>query len=569
MNSSRVIASARSGKADLVLKNARIVNVFSGEIIKGNIAVTEGYIAGIGDYSAPEIRDMDGRFVSPSFIDPHVHIESSLASVTEFIRAVLPCGTGTVIADPHEIANVLGTEGIRYMLQAAEGQPARIFFTLPSCVPATDMETSGAKLGAEELAPFMADPGIPALAEMMNFPGVVWENPDVLAKIGLAHAHRKPVDGHSPGLSGFPLNAYLCAGISTDHECTSAAEAAEKLAAGMFIMVREGSAAKNLDDLFPLINGKNFHRMMWCTDDRHPHDILEQGHIDSIVRRAIAKGLDPVMAIQMATINPARYFHIRDAGAIAPGYRADLMVFSDLNAPCAEEVWCKGILCAENGEMLPHVQMPAPVSVPESMNLNPDTVDFSIPATCKNIRVMEVIPDQLLTRQIVLPAKIREGMAVSNPEEDILKIAVVERYTGKAGMGKGFIRGFGLKQGALASSVAHDSHNIIVVGTDDADMKTALTEVVRMKGGFAVVSKGTVQASLALPIAGLMSPEPVRVIRKQMDELIRAARNMGTNLHDPFMTLGFMALPVIPELKITDRGLVDVTKFKIVPLFEE
>ncbi|MGE0083173.1 MAG: adenine deaminase [Desulfococcaceae bacterium] len=567
MDIKRIIASARSGKADLLLKDARIVNVFSGEIVRGNIAVTDGHIAGIGDYSAEEVRELHGRFAAPGFIDSHVHIESSLASVTEFVRTVVPCGTTAAVADPHEIANVLGTEGIRYMLQSAENQPARIFFNLPSCVPATDMETAGAKLGAEELAPFMADPGIPALAEMMNFPGVIWENPDVLAKIRLAHAHRKPIDGHCPGLSGFSLNAYLCAGISSDHECTTAAEAAEKLAAGMFIMIREGSGAKNLEDLFPIISEKNFHRLMWCTDDRHPHDILEQGHIDHIVRRAIAMGLDPVMAIQMATINPARYFHIRDAGAIAPGYRADIIIFSDLNAPRAEEVWCRGILCAENGKMLPHIQMPDPVSVPESMNLNPDMADFSIPATGTNIRVIEIIPNQLLTRQLVLPAKVRDGMAVTNPAEDILKIAVVERYTGKAGMGRGFVRGFGLKQGAVASSVAHDSHNIIVVGCDDADMKAALTEVVRMKGGFAAVSKGTVLASLALPIAGLMSPEPMPVIRNKMDELIRAARGLGTNLHDPFMTLGFMALPVIPELKITDKGLVDVTKFQIVPLF--
>ncbi len=569
MDIQRIIASARSGKADLVLKNARIINVFSREIVRGNIAIADGHIAGIGEYSAEEVRDLEGRFVAPGFIDSHVHIESSLASVTEFVRAVLPCGTTAAVADPHEIANVLGSEGIRYMLQSGENQPARIFFNLPSCVPATDMETAGARLGTEELAHFMADERIPGLAEMMNFPGVIWENPEVLAKIRLAHAHRKPIDGHCPGLSGFPLNAYLCAGISSDHECTSAAEAAEKLAAGMFIMVREGSGAKNLEDLFPLISEKNFHRMMWCTDDRHPHDILNQGHVDHIVRRAIAMGLDPVMAIQMATVNPARYFHIRDAGAIGPGYRADLVVFSDLNAPRAEEVWCRGILCAENGEMVPHIPCPAPVSVPESMNLNPDRVDFSIPAAGKNIRVIETVPDQLLTRHLVLPAKIRDGMAVADPAEDILKIAVVERYSGKAGMGKGFVRGFGLQQGAMASSVAHDSHNIIVVGCSDADMKAALSEVVRMKGGFALVSRGNVLNSLALPIAGLMSPEPMPVIRNKMDALLRAAHELGTNLHDPFMTLGFMALPVIPELKLTDKGLVDVTKFQIVPLFAE
>lgn len=569
MDMHRIISSARSGKADLLFKNARIVNVFSGEIITGNIAVTAGYIVGTGDYSAEQTVDAAGRFAAPGFIDSHVHIESSMASVSEFVRALLPCGTTSVVADPHEIANVLGSKGIEYMLHSAENQPMNILFSLPSCVPASDMETSGARLGAEELAAFMGKDRIPALAEMMNYPGVIWENPDVLAKIELARKHRKPVDGHCPGLTGNGLNAYAAAGISSDHECTDAEDAREKLRAGMFIMVREGTGARNLDALFPLINEKNFHRIMWCTDDRHPHDILDEGHIDYIVRRAVALGLDPVMAIQMATVNPARYFRIRDAGAIAPGYRADIILFSDLNAPRAEQVWCKGILCAENGEMLPHIQLPLSRSAPEAMHLQPDDVDFSIPAQGNNIRVIEIIPNQLITQQCILPVKISGGVAVADPEADILKITVTERYSGQGRTGKGFIKGLGLKKGAIAASVAHDSHNIIAAGADDRDMKSALQRVVEMKGGFAVACEGKILASLALPIAGLMSPEPLSVIREGMDEVLRAARTLGGSLHDPFMTLGFMALPVIPELKITDKGLVDVKKFEIVPLFAD
>ncbi|MEE4355968.1 MAG: adenine deaminase [Desulfococcaceae bacterium] len=569
MDMHRIISSARSGKADLLFKNARIVNVFSGEIITGNIAVTAGYIVGTGDYSAEQTVDAAGRFAAPGFIDSHVHIESSMASVSEFVRALLPCGTTSVVADPHEIANVLGSKGIEYMLHSAENQPMNILFSLPSCVPASDMETSGASLGAEELAAFMGKDRIPALAEMMNYPGVIWENPDVLAKIELARKHRKPVDGHSPGLTGNGLNAYAAAGISSDHECTDAEDAREKLRAGMFIMVREGTGARNLDALFPLINEKNFHRIMWCTDDRHPHDILDEGHIDYIVRRAVALGLDPVMAIQMATVNPARYFRIRDAGAIAPGYRADILLFSDINAPRAEQVWCKGILCAENGKMLPHIQFPALRSPPEAMHLQPEDVDFSIPAQGNSIRVIEIIPNQLITQQCILPVKVSGGWAVADPEADILKITVTERYSGQGRTGKGFIKGLGLKKGAIAASVAHDSHNIIAAGADDRDMKSALQRVVEMKGGFAVACEGKILASLALPIAGLMSPEPLSVIREGMDEVLRAARTLGGSLHDPFMTLGFMALPVIPELKITDKGIVDVKKFEIVPLFAD
>jgi len=563
-----IIRSARGQKpVDLVLSNARIINVFSGEIFSGDIAVADGNIVGFGTYDAENTVDIGGRFVAPGFIDAHVHIESSMTDITEFARAVVACGTTTVVADPHEIANVLGTEGINYMLRSSQGQPMNIYFTLPSCVPATTMETSGATLTKEDLLPFMGHERMLALAEMMNYPGVINQDPEVLGKINMARGERKPVDGHAPGLSDHDLYAYMAAGISSDHECTTDREAKEKLSLGMHIMIREGTAAKNLDALIPVVNERTARRMMWCTDDRHPQDILEEGHIDSMVRKAIFAGVDPVIAIQMATINPAEYFRIQNVGAIAPGRRADLVVFSDLDSPTMETVYCGGVRVAENGKILPEIETPDPVVFPPSMNVDLEKIDFSIPAETGRIRVMDIVPGQITTGQCILDAMISQGKAFADISRDILKIAVIERHTGSGKVGKGFVRGFGLKRGAIASSVAHDSHNIIVVGTTDDDMNAALRAVVTMGGGLAAVYDNKVCAGLALPIAGLMSREPVKAVGDQMDRLIHAAREFGTTLDDPFMTLSFLALPVIPELKITDKGLVDVGRFKIVPLF--
>jgi len=563
-----MIRSARGRKpVDLVLANARIINVFSGEIFDGDIAVAHGCIVGFGSYDAKKTVDMGGRFVAPGFIDAHVHIESSMTGITQFARAVVACGTTTVVADPHEIANVLGTEGIDYMLGSSRDQPMNIYFTLPSCVPATTMETSGAVLTAEDLLPFMGHDQILALAEMMNYPGVINEDPEVLRKIEMAKRGRKPVDGHAPGLSGHDLCAYISAGISSDHECTTEREAKEKLNLGMHIMIREGTAAKNLEALIPVVNERTARRMMWCTDDRHPQDILEKGHIDSMVRKAIFAGIDPVIAIQMATINPAEYFRIETVGAIAPGRRADLVVFSDLDSPYMEAVYSGGVLVAENGKMSTDIASPDPVLVPPSMNVDMKQIDLSIPAAKGRIRVMDVVPDQIITGQRIMEAMIYEDKAVADTARDILKIAVVERHTGSGNVGKGFVRGVGLKRGTIASSVAHDSHNIIVVGTNDDDMKAAIRAIVKMGGGLAAVYDKKVCADLALPIAGLMSLEPIQAVRDKIDRLIHAARELGTTLDDPFMTLSFLALPVIPELKITDKGLVDVARFRIVSLF--
>jgi len=568
MNLDEMIKFAQGEKqADLLLTNANIVNVFSGEIIPGSIAVANGYIIGFGSYPAKRVADMKGRFVAPGFIDAHVHIESSMSCPTEFARSVLPCGTTTVAADPHEIANVLGAEGIDYMIDSSKNQPVNIYFTLPSCVPATDMETSGAKLEADDLLPFMDNSRIIALAEMMNFPGVIYRNNEVLRKIEGMKKQRKPVDGHAPGLTGRDLYAYIAAGISSDHECTSAKEAKEKLNTGMHIMIREGTGAKNLKELLPIINPQTARRVMWCTDDRHSQDIIKEGHIDFIVRSAIRMGLDPLTAIQMATINPAEYFGLNNVGAIAPGRQADLLVFSDIKNPVIEEVYFRGNLVAREGKILPEIKRLAPLNIRSSMNVDIDKIDFSIPAVSRRARVIEIISDQLVTGQSLIKTAVSENSAVSDIKRDILKIAVVERHKGTGNTAVGFVKGFGFKKGAIASSVAHDSHNIIIVGTNDEDMKAALNAVVKMGGGLAAASNGEILADLPLPIAGLMSMQPVKKVQEKLDELISVTRVFGTSLNDPFMTLSFLALPVIPELKITDKGLVDVGKFRIVPLF--
>jgi len=560
-------ASRGDHPCDLLLANARIVDVFSGEIIAGNVAVSSGRIAGIGEYPARRTVDLAGRFLAPGFIDSHVHIESSMACVGEFARAVVVRGTTAVVADPHEIANVLGGDGIRYMLDSANDQPVNVFYTLPSCVPATDMETAGARLAAADLEPFFENPRIVALGEMMNYPGVLHGNPDVLKKIEAARRHGKPVDGHAPGLSGRDLAAYVAAGITSDHECTTAAEALEKLAAGMHIMIRQGTGARNLSALLPIVTERSSHRLMWCTDDRHPHDLLNEGHIDSIVAAAIRGGLSPVTAIRMATLHPAERFGLTHLGAVAPGRQADLVVFSDLTSLRVDDVYVRGELVAKNGRTADGVRTPAPVPVPPSMKVNLQALDFTLPAGGRRLRVIEVIPDQIVTRQSIESAPVEGNRLVSDPSRDLLKIAVVERHTGSGRIGLGMVRGIGLRQGALASSVAHDSHNIIVAGVTDADMRTAVGEVVAMGGGIAAATGGRIAARLPLPVAGLMSLEPVQAVSDAMDRLVRAARGLGSTLKDPFMTLSFLALPVIPELKITDLGLVDVREFKRVPLF--
>lgn len=568
MQLDEILAVARGDRAaDLLIVNGRVINVFSGEIVEKNIAVADGMIVGLGAYKAEEIVDAAGKYVAPGFVDPHVHIESAMVSVTEFARAVLPFGTTTVVADPHEIANVMGTEGIDYMLESSRSQPMSIYLTLPSCVPATHMETSGARLGVDELRPYIGHARVPALAEMMNYPGVIHADAEVLSKIEMSLTAGKPVDGHIPGVSGKALNAYIAAGISSDHECTTAEEARLKLEAGMHIMVREGTCEKNLQALLPVINGGTSRRMMWCTDDRHPHDLLEQGHIDSIVREAIHEGLDPLTAVQMATINPADYFGLKNKGAIAPGRNADFIFLTDLNDPVIDTVYSGGKLVAEDGRMRPDVARPKPVVLPSTMKIRKTDFNLGVKAESHSIRVIDVVPDQVVTRQSILPATISAGEVVADTQRDCLKLAVFERHRQTGNVGIAFVRGFGLKEGALASSVAHDSHNIIVVGTNDADMLQAVQKIVAMGGGLVAIDKSRVLAKLALPIGGLMSQAPLEEVKDGLDRVIAAAHSLGAGLKDPFMSLSFLALPVIPELKLTDLGLVDVAAFEIVPIF--
>jgi len=562
----RIALARGEGRAELLLKNCRVVNVFSGGVERTSVALAGGIIVGLGDYRAKKTIDCRGAYCAPGFTDSHVHIESSMVTVPEYARAVVPRGTTTVVIDPHEIANVFGLSGIRYMLNASEGCPLNVYVMLSSCVPACGLDTSGAELTSSDLASLWSEERVLGLAEMMNYPGVLARDPEVMAKLRAAAG--RPVDGHIPGLSGKDLNAYIAAGVGSDHECSTLSEAREKLARGMFIMLREGSAAKNLKTLLPVCTPGSCRRCLLATDDRHPEDLLAEGHIDHLLRIAIAEGIDPVDAIRMATLNPARYFGIPGSGAVAPGYRADLVTFNSRKKPRIDRVFKDGRLVARGGKMVLKGWEPELPMLRGSININwAELDDFRVPAGEGKARVIGVVPGQIFTRDLRLALKTRGGEAVSDPKRDILKIAVLERHTASGRVGMGFVRGFKIKSGALASSVAHDSHNIIVVGADDRDMMTAVIEVVRMGGGQAVVEGDRVMASLALPIAGIISPRPLAEVRRAVIALNSAARRLGSPLRDPFMTLSFLALPPIPALKITDRGLVDVENFRIVPLY--
>jgi len=553
--------------ADLVIKGGQIVNVFSQEIYPADIAIYGGRIAGVGNYSGPNELDARGKFIAPGFIDGHMHIESSMVTVWEFAKTVMPRGTTTIVADPHELANVLGVEGIEYVLKTAKYQPLSVYVMLPSCVPATDMETSGARLKAIDLLPYLDSPWVLGLAEMMNYPGVIEGSEEVLDKLRMIGG--KVVDGHAPQLSGKDLNAYIAAGIGNDHECTTVEEALEKLRLGMTVAVREGSVTRDLLALLPLIKPENADRFFFCTDDRTPDDLIRRGHIDSMVRMAIGAGLEPALAIRLATINAARYFGLPKVGAIGPGWFADLNVLSDLKTCAVEKVFKRGHLVAEKGYLLGNKPMSAMIDVRNTVRIRPlGDSSFRIPAKSGRARVMELIPNQIITRQIFAEPKRDDGHVVSDAKNDVLKIAVIERHHGTGNIGLGLTKGFGLKSGAIASSVGHDAHNINVVGTNDADMRAAVEEIVKMQGGFAVASGGKILASVALPIAGLLSNKTLSDVKDELEAANRATRELGCVVPEPFMALSFMALSVIPELKLTDRGLVDVNQFKFVDLFE-
>jgi adenine deaminase len=553
--------------ADLVLRNTRLVNVFSGEVHLTHVAVHAGRVVGFGSYAGREEIDLQGRILCPGLIDGHVHLESSMVHPAEFARAVVPRGTTTVIADPHEIANVLGMEGVRYMLEATAGLPLNVYLMAPSCVPATSLETAGAELTAADIEVLFQDPRVIGLAEMMNFPGVVMRVPEVLEKLRAARG--RPVDGHAPGLSGKDLCAYIVAGIGSDHECTSLGEALEKLRLGMFVMLREGSTTRNLEDLLPLVMPGNSSHCFFVTDDRDPADLLSRGHMDAILRQAQPQRLlPPVTLVQMASLNTARYFRRQDLGAIAPGYRADMIVVDDLESFSVQMVFKDGRLVARDGVLLEEA-LPAqrPVPPPTFNVANLGAERFAVPAMGQRIRVIGVVPGQIVTQALVEDAPVEAGCVVADVERDVLKIAVVERHRGTGNVGVGFVRGFGLKRGAIASSVSHDSHNIVVVGCSDAEMVRAVKAVVALGGGQVVVAGTQTLAALALPIAGLMSDRPLEEVRDRVEALNKAARELGCALDAPLMTMAFMALVVVPELKLSDQGLVDVKAFQPVPLF--
>jgi adenine deaminase len=561
-----LIAAARGElEVDLLLEGAEIANTHSGEIYRADVAIHRGRIAGYSCTSARNVLDLRGCIIAPGFIDGHVHLESAMVTIPEYARAVVPKGTTSVVMDPHEIANVLGLEGILYMLESSQGVPLNVYLMLSSCVPATHLETSGAELDADALGPLMGHERVLGLAEVMNYPGVIDRDPEVLKKIRLAAGKR--VDGHSPQLSGPDLTAYIAAGITSDHECTSLAEAQEKLRQSMYIMIREGSAAKNLLDLLPLVTPLNARQFLFVSDDRHPADILQQGHLDFMLKTAARAGLDPILALQIASLNAAQYFGLRDLGAIAPGYRADLAVLEDLESFAVKMVLKDGRPAAEEGVLIAPLPKETAFAL-RAMRVAPlDASSFDIRAQSGKARVIGVVPDQVITRSLALLPKVSGGLVVADTGRDILKIAVVERHRASGNIGLGLVQGFGLQEGAIATSVAHDSHNLVVVGTDSQEMLAAVTAVKEMGGGLAAVAGGMVKASLALPVAGLLSQLYMRDVAEKIDETIEAARELGCRLNDPFMTLSFLSLSVIPELKLTDRGLVDVRVFAHVPLF--
>ena len=552
----RVIEAASGReKADLVLKNATYVNVFSNELRTCDIAVANGLIVGMGEYEGEQELDMTGKIVCPGFVDAHIHLESSLVSPREFAKAVLPHGTTTVITDPHEITNVMGTDGIDYMFQATEGLPIDVRFMLPSCVPATPMDESGANLDYRAIDSFYDYPRVQGLAEMMNAYGVIHNDAEVVSKIIASQAHHKKIDGHAPGLTGKDLDTYIAAGVYSDHECSDIEDALAKLRRGQFIMIHEGTAARNLEALAPLLTPQYADRCMFCTDDKHPSDLLEKGHIDYICREAINKyGVDPIIAVKAACHHASRYFLLNNRGAIAPGYLADFAIIDNFKDFNVEMVFKKGVLYYDHGQLK---DFPKP-QIEEYLDQRAHDTFHVTPLTEEDFRdvrpraVIGMVPGEIVTTDNGYADKV-------DTEKDVLKIAVVERHKNTHHIGLGYIQGYGLKSGAVATSISHDSHNIIVVGTNSKDMAFAVNRIVENHGGIVVTENEQVKSELVLELAGIMSDSPLVEVNEKLEAAKDAAHALGVGHGiDPFMTLSFMALPVIPTLRITTRGIIDV-----------
>lgn len=568
MNTKNLIDLAmKNKKAELVLKNAKIVNVFSHEIINSDVAIDNGVIVGVGSYDGIENIDLEGKFIVPGLIDSHLHIESAMVTPQEFAKAVVPRGTTTVIADPHEIANVCGLDGIEYMINSSENLPLDVYIMLPSCVPATKFENSGAVLSSNELTKFINHPKVLGLGEMMNYPGVIYKDEDAISKLDLAHKSDKLIDGHGPDIKDEKLNAYVVSGVCTEHECSTVEEMLDRIRLGMYVMIREGSAARNLEELVRGINSFNYQRCLFCTDDRHPQDTLNSGHIDNNVRLAIKNGIDPITAIQIATINAANCYNLKSIGAISPGYKADLLIVDNLKDFNIEEVYKNGKLVGKNKKALFETKLVDTSKVIDTVNIGEvNKENLKIILESDIVNVIRLLPHNLVTEKVVRKVDIKNNEFKNNEKLDILKLVVIERHKNTGNIGLGLVENFKLKNGSIASTIAHDSHNIIVIGDNDEDILNAIEEVKRIGGGISISSNGKILDSLSLPIGGIVSDKSIEYVNDRLNKMLNLAYNeLNVNKEiDPFMTLSFLALPVIPQIKLTDRGLFDVVKFEFI-----
>jgi adenine deaminase len=567
----RISIARGAGPADLVLRNVRLVNVCSGECYPADVAIADGLVVGVsepgGGYQGREERDLQGRWLAPGLMDGHMHIESTMLVLSEFARLVVPRGVTTVMLDPHEFANVLGVEGIRYVLDSGHDLPLTAYVMLSSCVPASSYESPYRVLMADDLLPLLSEERVLGLAEMMNMPGVLAGDEQVLAKIVATRENGLVVDGHAPGLSERDLNAYATAGVMSDHECTTLEEARQRIRLGMWLMIREGSAARNLDDLLPLVKELHPPRAFFVTDDRDPLDLTTRGHIDSMVRRAIELGLDPVEAIRLATYNTAQYFRLHQRGAIAPNFVADMVVLDDLNTFQVESVYRDGRLVAQGGKLLVDVPDAAFGGITGRVRIGDVSMEaLRIPGRPGMVEIVGIEPGQITTLHLQEEAPLRDGEIVADPSRDLLKLVVIERHHASGSIGLGLVKGFGLRAGAIASSVAHDAHNLVIAGANDADILKAARVLEEMGGGFVCVVDGEVRASVPLPFGGLVSPLPVTELVEQLRSLDEAASELGCTLEHPCMTLSFLSLSVIPSLKLTDQGLIDVETFSLLSL---